>query len=93
MTQSLLTGGARAGIHGAAMTYTAYQPTRRSGMMEVVPMSAGGNYHYHNLAHWNQVQYRTVPVVSSHGQACNDTFRALLEEVARLNQPHDPKRD
>eukprot|EP00884_Botryococcus_braunii_P023129 jgi/Botrbrau1/94/Bobra.0022s0084.1 len=75
-----------AGVHGAAMTYVAYQDTGRSGMMEIITPGAHGNYHYHNLAYWNQVQYRSVSLMGTdYGDSCNAAFSDLLLNVARLN--------
>jgi hypothetical protein len=55
-------------------------------MMEVVPPGAYGNFHYHNLAYWNQVQYRPVSLMGNqYGESCTEPFKALLLEVARLN--------
>ncbi len=67
------------------MTYVAYQDTGRSGMMEIIPIGAHGNYHYHNLAYWNQVLYYSVDLTGvEYRDSCDPYFTKMLLEVARL---------
>lgn len=75
-------------MHGAGMTYTIYQRARYSGTMEVIPYNAQGNFHYHNLASFNEVLYRfTIARRPVFGDAVLQVMWQLMLKVARLHAP------
>ena len=78
-------GAAAAGVHGASLTFTAYQERHRAALLEVTPP---GFEHYHNLAHNVEVLYRSVSGAHHiYSEDLKETLWEVMREVALMRVP------